>query len=382
VERIYLDANATTPLLPEVFDAMRPFLLENFGNASSTHRHGQHARAGVDHARESLAALLRCRSSEIVFTSGGTESDNFALSGVLNPGDHLITTATEHHAVLHAAQALEQRGIELTILPCDARGLIACEDLASALRSNTRLVSVMFGNNETGVLQPIAELARIAKAHGALFHTDAVQTVGKLSIDLTEELRDVDLLSVSGHKMYAPQGIGLLFVRRGVTLAPLFYGGSHERQRRAGTENVAGIVGLGKAAAFAQQWLSERETAGSPAHLESLRDRLEETLVASVPDAGVNGSGAARTINTANLYFDGVDAEALLIALDLQGIAVSAGSACQSGATEPSHVLSAMGLTHKRAKSSVRISLSRMTTSAEVDRVLELLPVAVTRLRG
>lgn len=382
MERIYLDANATTPLLPEVFDAMRPFLLESFGNASSTHRQGQHARAAIDHARESVAALLRCRASELVFTSGGTESDNLALTGVLTAGDHLITSAVEHHAVLHAAQALAQRGVDLTILPCDARGLIAPEDLASALRGNTRLVSVMLANNETGVLQPIAELARIAKAHGALFHTDAVQAAGKLSIDLTNELRDVDLLSISGHKMYAPQGVGVLFVRRGLTLAPLFYGGSHERQRRAGTENVAGIVALGKAASIAQQWVSQIDPADSPPHLKALRDRLEEILIVSIPDAGVNGSGTARTINTANLFFDDVDAEALLIALDLKGIALSAGSACQSGASEPSHVLSAMGLTPERAKSSVRISLSRLTTSAEVDRLLEVLPAAVARLRG
>ncbi len=381
MERIYLDANATTPLLPEVFDAMRPFLLENFGNASSTHRQGQHARAAIDHARESIAALLRCRASELVFTSGGTESDNLALAGVLTAGDHLIISAVEHHAVLHAAQALAQRGVELTILPCDARGLIAPEDLTSALRSNTRLVSIMFANNETGVLQPIAELARITKAHGTLFHTDAVQAAGKLSIDLANDLRDVDLLSISGHKMYAPQGVGVLFVRRGFTLAPLFHGGSHERQRRAGTENVAGIVALGKAASIAEQWLRQIDAADSPAHLEPLRNRLEETLIADISNAGVNGRGAARTINTANLFFDGVDAEALLIALDLRGIAVSAGSACQSGASEPSHVLSAMGITHERAKSSVRISLSRLTTSAQVDRVLEVLPAAVARLR-
>ncbi len=381
MERIYLDANATTPLLPEVFDAMRPFLLENFGNASSTHRQGQHARAAIDHARESIAALLRCRASELVFTSGGTESDNLALAGVLTAGDHLIISRVEHHAVLHAAQALAQRGVELTILPCDARGLIAPEDLTSALRSNTRLVSIMFANNETGVLQPIAELARITKAHGTLFHTDAVQAAGKLSIDLANELRDVDLLSISGHKMYAPQGVGVLFVRRGFTLAPLFHGGSHERQRRAGTENVAGIVALGKAVSIAQLWLGQVNVVDSPAHLEALRDRLEGTLIANIPDSGLNGSGAARTINTANLFFDGVDAEALLIALDLKGIAVSAGSACQSGASEPSHVLSAMGITHERAKSSVRISLSRLTTSAQVDRVLEVLPAAVARLR-
>lgn len=382
VSCIYLDANATTPLLPEVFAAMRPYLLENFGNASSTHRQGQRARAAVDQARESLAALLHCRASEIVFTSGGTESDNLALFGTLGAGDHLITAATEHHAVLHAAEALAKTGVQVTVLGCDARGLIATAELEAALRPNTRLVSMMLANNETGVVQPIAALARIAKAHGALFHSDAVQGAGKLEMELGGNLRDVDLLSISGHKMYAPQGMGVLFVRRGIALAPLLHGGSHERQRRAGTENVAGIVALGKAADVARRWLGGVEEQNSPAQLEGLRDHLEQSLLAAIADCGVNGDGAARTVNTSNVYFDGVDAEALLIALDLKGIAVSAGSACQSGATEPSHVLTAMGLSRARAKSSVRISLSRLTTAAEIERVLEVLPAAVMRLRG
>ena len=381
MERIYLDANATTPLLPEVFDAMRPYLLENFGNASSTHRQGQQARAAIDHARESIATLLHCRASEIVFTSGGTESDNLALFGTLRPGDHLITSAIEHHAVLHAAQAIAKSGVELTILPCNASGLVSPADLTAALQPNSRLVSLMLANNESGVLQPIAELARITKAHGALFHADAVQAAGKLNIDLTTELHNVDLLSLSGHKMYAPQGIGVLFVRKGLALAPLFHGGSHERQRRAGTENLAAIVALGKAAALAQQWLTSTSAHDSPAHLASLRDHLEQKLLSQIPDSGINGDPTTRTINTTNLFFDGVDAEALLITLDLKGIAVSAGSACQSGASEPSHVLTAMGLTHARAKSSIRISLARLTTASEIDRVLEVLPATVARLR-
>ena len=387
MRRIYMDANATTPLLPEVFDAMRPFLQESFGNASSIHQSGQHARAAVDQARDQVARLLRARSSEIVFTSGGTESDNLALFGTLNPGDHLVTSTIEHHAVLHAAEALAKRGIDVTFLPCDARGLISPDSLRIALRPNTRLVSIMLANNETGTIQPIEELASIAKNHGALFHTDAVQAAGKLPLDLglscsltspSGSLKDVDLLSISGHKMYAPQGTGILFVRRLTKLSPLFHGGTHERQRRAGTENVPGIVALGKAAELARESLATPE---HPQALTTLRDHLEQTLLALIPNSGVNGACTPRTPNTTNLYLDGLDADSLLIALDLQGLSVSAGSACQSGATEPSHVLTAMGLTPARARASIRISLSRLTTQEEVSRALEIIPEAVARLR-
>jgi cysteine desulfurase len=384
--RIYMDANATTPLLPEVFEAMRPFLLESFGNASSIHQPGQYARAAVDQARESVARLIQCRASEIVFTSGGTESDNLAIFGVLGPGDHLVTSAIEHHAVLHAAEAAEKRGVEVTYLGCDAAGRITTESLVEALRPNTRLVSIMLANNETGTVQPVPELAQLAKEHGAYFHTDAVQGAGKLPIDLSQScsrgsgaLKDVDLLSVSGHKMYAPQGTGFLYVRRQVRLQPLFFGGSHERQRRAGTENVAGIVALGRAAELARAWLADD---AGPAALGGLRDRLERGLLEQIPEAGVNGAGSVRTPNTSNLYFDHVEAEALVIALDLKGLAVSGGSACQSGATEPSHVLTAMGLSPARARASVRFSLSRMTTEEEVDAALAIVPEAVARLRA
>jgi cysteine desulfurase len=381
-----MDANATTPLLPEVFEAMRPFWMEHYGNASSIHQQGQHARAAVDHARESVARLLHCRASEIVFTSGGTESDNLALFGTLLPGSsgagekpHLITTSMEHHAVLHAAESLEKQGVEVTFLACTAQGLIERATLSAAIRPNTRLVSIMFANNETGVIQPIAELAAIAHAAGALFHTDAVQAAGKVPLDLSPKgpLKDVDLLTLSGHKIYAPKGVGVLFVRRSVRLAPMMHGGSHERQRRAGTENVAGIVGLGKAVEMAQDWLT---TAG-PDKLSALRDRLEQGILAQVDEAGVNGAGAPRVCNTANLYFDHVEAEALVIALDLKGLSVSGGSACQSGATEPSHVLTAMGLSAARARASIRFSLSKLTTEEEVDEALALIPSAVARLR-
>ncbi|MCU1319256.1 MAG: Cysteine desulfurase, partial [Edaphobacter sp.] len=371
MHRIYMDANATTPLLPEVFEAMRPFWIEHFGNASSIHQHGQHARAAVDHARDSIARLLHCRSSEVVFTSGGTESDNLALFGTLTSelsptGEktHVITTSIEHHAVLHAAESLEKRNIDVTFLPCTSQGLIEPAALIAAIRPNTKLVSIMYANNETGVVQPIAALAAIAHAAGALFHTDAVQAAGKVALDLSAHgpLKDVDLLTISGHKMYAPKGVGILFVRRNVRLNPMMHGGSHERQRRAGTENVTGVVGLGKAAEIASAWL---KTEG-PDKLAALRDRLEQGILAQVDEAGINGAGALRVSNTANLYFDHVEAEALVIALDLKGLSVSGGSACQSGATEPSHVLTAMGLSPTRARASIRFSLSKLTTEEEV----------------
>lgn len=375
LDPIYMDANATTPVMAEVVEAMRPFWGERFGNASSVHRAGQGARAAVEGARESVARMLGCRGAEVVFTSGGTESDNLALFGVMGPllgtRPHLVTTMIEHHAVLHAAEALEARGAEVTYLAPNGDGVIEVESLRAALRAETRLVSVMLANNETGVIQPVGELAAAAHAVGALFHTDAVQGAGKMGIDLAGELGEVDLLSVSGHKMYGPQGTGVLFVRRGVRVAPLFFGGAHERQRRAGTENVPGIVGLGCAAGLAHEW------GGA-----GLRDRLEGGILERVAGCGVNGGGAARVWNTTNLYFDGVDGEALVIALDLQGLAVSAGSACSSGATEPSHVLRAMGLGEERARGSVRISLSRRNTVEEVDRAVEMVVRVVERLRG
>jgi len=379
MQRIYLDANATTPLLPEVFEAMRPFYLEHFGNASSIHQHGQEARSAVDHARDSIARMLHCRPAEVVFTSGGTESDNLALFGVLAPGDHMITSTIEHHAVLHAAHSLESRGVEVTYLPVTSQGIVEPMTLLAALKPNTKLVSIMYANNETGVIQPIDALAGIAHAGGALFHTDAVQTAGKLPLDVSPHglLKDVDLLTISGHKIFAPKGTGVLYVRRSVKLSPMFHGGSHERQRRAGTENVPGIVGLGKAVDVCGEWL---KTDGA-AKLAALRDRLEAGILTTVHGTGVNGAGVPRVANTTSIYFDHVEAEALLIALDLKGISVSGGSACQSGASEPSHVLTAMGLSPARARATLRFSLSKLTTEAEIDEVLTIVPAAVMRLR-
>ena len=373
--RIYLDANATTPLLPEVLEAMRPFLLERFGNASSIHQEGQHARWAVEQARAHVARLLGCRPAEIVFTSGGTESDNLAVFGSVKPGDHVITSSVEHHAVLHAGEKLRERGVEVDFLPVDGQGVVDPADVRQALRPNTRLISVMMANNETGVLQPVKEIGQIAAEAEVRFHVDAVQAAGKLPLEM--DAIGCHLLSISGHKMHAPQGTGALFVRRGTRLEPLFAGGAHERQRRAGTENVAGIVGLGKAAECALEGLRS----GTPERMGALRDRLETGLLERTTDRGVNSGAAARVPNTTNLWFDHLEGEALVIALDLKGLAVSSGAACSSGASEPSHVLEAMGLSPERARSSVRMSLHRQTTEEEIDRAIELVSSQVARLR-
>jgi len=399
MQRIYLDANATTPVLPEVVEAMRPFWSESFGNPSSAHHSGQRTRSAIEHARASVAKLLNCTAKEIVFTSGGTESDNLALSGILQPfldrkePAHLITTQIEHHAVLYAAESLERRSreassnLEVTYLAPTPDGVIDPVTFEAALQPHTRLISIMLANNETGAIQPIGKLARITRDYAErnattiLFHTDAVQAAAKLPLDLSGEFKNVDLLSLSGHKMYAPQGTGILFVRKGIQLAPLFHGGPHERQRRAGTENVPGIVALGRAAELAQQWLSSN-LESQISHLQTLRDKLETGLLATIPNTTINAAAAPRVPNTTNLRFAGIDAEALLIALDIQGISASFGAACQSGATEPSHVLLAMGLTPTEARSSLRLSLSRLTTEEDIDRALQIIPAAVARLRS
>jgi cysteine desulfurase len=359
--------------LPEVLEAMRPFLVEQFGNASSIHKEGQLARSAVEQARGGVSRLLGCRPSEVVFTSGGTESDNLAVFGSAKCGDHVISSSVEHHAVLHAVERLVDRGVEVTVVPVDGEGVVSADDVRRALRPNTRLVSVMMANNETGVLQPVEEIGRITREAGVRFHVDAVQAAGKMAIDV--EAIGCDLLSISGHKMHGPQGTGALFVRRGTRLEPLFAGGAHERQRRAGTENVAGIVGFGKAAECAMEGL--REGAGD--RMRGLRDRFETSLREFA--SGVNGGQTARVPNTSNLWFASLDGEALVIALDLKGLAVSSGAACSSGASEPSHVLQAMGLPIERARASLRFSLHRQTTVDEMDRAIELVSTQVARLR-
>jgi cysteine desulfurase len=377
--RIYLDYNATTPVDSSVLAAMLPYFAENFGNASSIHSPGQRARGAVDAARASVAALLGAKPSEIVFTSGGTESDNLALFGVVaasqEPRRHMITTAIEHHAVLNAAQALEKLGVEVTSIPVGREAIADPEDIRRALRPETILISVMHANNELGTIQPIEEIGRIAAAADVLFHCDAVQTAGKLPLDVNR--LGVDLLSISAHKIYGPKGVGALYVRSGTPLEPQFHGGHHERDRRPGTENVPGIVGLGKAADLARKNLMT-----DCARITSLRNRLEDALLATCGGARVNGNRAQRVSNTSNISFHAAGGEALVIALDLQGIACSTGAACSSGAVGPSHVLLASGLSPDEARSSLRFSLGRTTTAEEIDQAIAVIPQAVERLRA
>jgi cysteine desulfurase len=378
MRRVYLDNNATTPLLPEVFEAMRPYFCEKFGNASSIHQQGQQARSAVERAREQVAELLNCRPAEIVFTSGGTEGDNLALFGMLGnvkPGDHIISSAIEHHAVLNSCHRLQELGCAVTYLPVDGRGLVDPEDIRRALRAETKLISIMFANNETGVLQAVNEIGKIATEADVYFHTDAVQAAGKVPVDVKEI--GCDLLTISAHKFHGPQGAGALFVRKGTLVQPLLYGGRHERSRRAGTENLPGIVGLGKAAEIALRGFAD----GSVAQLAALRDRLENAVLENIEQVAVNGGGAPRTPNTANISFDCIEGEAMVIALDLKGLSVSTGAACSSGAVEPSHVLTAMGLSADRARGSIRFSLGKQTTAEDIDFALELVPEVVSRLR-
>jgi cysteine desulfurase len=415
-----MDANATTPLLPEVMEAMRPYWMEHFGNASSIHLHGQQARAAVDHARETMAEFFNCHAAEVVFNSGGTEGDNTAICGLLRPGDHCVTTSIEHSAILKAARRLAEKGVETTFVAPQPSGLIDPEEIRRAIRPETRLISVMLANNETGVLQPIEEIGEITRSGGAFFHIDAVQGAGKVELDVRRF--GCHLLSISAHKMHGPKGVGAMFVRRGTPIEPLLVGGSHERRRRAGTENVPAIVGFAKAAELAMESLEE----GTMQRLAGLRDRLEAGLL-QIPGTGVNGSqtqilgapghchperaqrvegpavslsndkpgapGPAfgtwestnpvpRVANTTNIWFDQLEGEALVIALDLKGVAVSGGSACHSGATEPSHVLMAMGLDKTRARASLRFSLLKTATEADVDYVLQVVPEAVEHLRA
>ena len=377
--RIYLDHNATTPVAAQVADAMHEAVRGCFGNASSIHTFGQAAKAALDDARSAVADLLGARPNDVIFTGSGTEADNLAIRGVAEASvpagrRHLIASAIEHEAVLNTLKALSKRGWTTTLLPVGAAGVVEPAALEAATTDDTALVSVMHANNEIGTLQPVAELAAIAHRHGALFHTDAVQTAGKLPLDVTA--LGVDLLSLSAHKFNGPKGVGALWIRRGMRLVAPTTGGRQERNRRAGTENVPAIVGLGVAAGLAARKLALEAT-----RLSALRDRLESSLLDRIPGTTVNGSDA-RVPNTTNISFDGVEAEALLIALDLEGIAVSTGSACSSGTLEPSHVLRAMGLTPRRAQSSIRFSLGLGNTDGEVDRVVAVLPPLVAKLRA
>ncbi len=373
MRRIYFDNSATTPLLPEVLEAMRPYFGEGFGNASSIHHHGQETRSAVERARVSVAALLGCRPAEIVFTSGGTEADNLAIFGIVGAGNHVITSAVEHHAVLNACKHLETQGGDVTYVPVDGRGLVNPEDVRRALRPSTKLITVMTANNETGVLQPVEEFGRVAAEADVYFHTDAVQAAGKVSLNV--DAIGCDLLSISGHKLHAPQGVGALYVRKGTKLQAMMYGGRHERSRRAGTENVPGIVGLGKAAEIAHA----RMTRGA-SHMAPMRDQVQRSLL-KIENAGVNGGDAPRVPQTLSIYFEGIDGEAMVIALDLKGLAVSTGAACSSGAIEPSHVLTAMGLTPDRARSSIRLSLGEQNTMEEAEVAIALVAETVARLR-
>jgi cysteine desulfurase len=378
--RIYLDHNATTPVDPAVAEAMTRALCDLFGNPSSVHYYGQQAKAAMDDARSAVAALIGAEPAEVVFTSTGTEADNFAIRGVAEALEtsgrrHLITSGIEHEAVLNTFKALAKRGWKTTLLPMDASGIVSPERLREALTDDTALVSVMHGNNEIGTIQPVAELAQIAHTRGALFHTDAVQTTGKIPVNVRS--LGVDLLALSAHKFYGPKGTGALWIKRGVRLLPLATGGKQERNRRAGTENTAGVIGMGVAASLAAKKLN-----GEGPRLAALRDRLEAGILAAVPNTEVNGTRAMRVPNTTNISFDRVEAESLLIALDLEGIAVSTGSACSSGTLEPSHVLRAMNLPTHRAQNSIRFSLGASNTEEQVDRVIAVLPGIVKKLRS
>jgi cysteine desulfurase len=393
MNRVYLDYNATTPVDPAVLDAMLPYFTANFANASSIHTPGQRARSAVEAARDQVADLIGANPKEVVFTSGGTESDNHAIFGILSPAlsrsfagtrhavpaspapvPHIITTAIEHDAVLNACQQAEKRGAHVTYLPVDKSGQINPQDLKSSIRPETILISVMHANNELGTIQPLEEIGKIAKEADIYFHTDAVQSIGKIPVEVTALA--VDLLSLSGHKIYAPKGTGALYIKGGTHLQQLLYGGHHQRGARPGTENVAGIVGLGAAAAIAKKAQVE-----DAKRISKLRDHLEQEIVKMVPDTKINGADTARLPNTSNITFPGLEGEALLISLDLKGLAISSGAACSSGAVEPSHVLTAIGLSPEDARASLRFSLGRQTTRQEVDQALTIVPAAVQQLR-
>ncbi len=378
MRKVYMDHAATTPVREEVLEAMLPYFDGTFGNASSIHTFGQEARRAVDAARETVASCIGVDPTEIYFTSGGTEANNMAIKGVAQAyekkGKHIITSKIEHPAVLNCFQELEGTGFSASYLPVDEAGLIDPASLQKTITTDTILVSVMLANNETGTVQPVAELASVAGRNGTVFHTDAVQALGKMPVDVNE--LDVDLLTISAHKVYGPKGVGALFIRKGTRVAPLLHGGHHERNRRAGTENVPGIVGLAKSVELAC-----RELATEPARLATLRDRLEQGIMERIDLVQTNGSVTNRLPNLLSIRFESVEGEPLLIGLDMQGVAVSTGSACTSGSLQPSHVLRAMGVPPAKAQQSVRFSLGRTNTEQDVDYVLEALPKLVERLR-
>jgi cysteine desulfurase len=375
VQRFYFDHNATTPIAPEVLETMVSCLGQVYGNASSIHHFGQAAKQRLEAARRQVASLIHASPTEIVFTAGGTEADNLALLGIArSSGGHVVTTAIEHPAVLMAVNQLEREGLAVTAVRVGASGIVNPDDIRRALRPDTALVSVMHANNELGTIQPIAEISRVAREAGIPLHVDGVQAAGKLPVDV--DALGVDLYSISGHKLYAPKGVGALYVRRGTKLHPILYGGHHERDRRPGTENVAGIAAFGHAAELAGARLAQESE-----RLTALRDRLEAAVLDRIPGAGINGSRWNRIPNTSNLYFDGIDGEALVIALDLRGFAVSTGAACSSGAIAPSHVLTAIGLSADRARASMRFSLGRSNTAEQVDALADAIHASVAHLR-
>ena len=377
--RVYMDNAATTRVIEPVFEAMKPYLCDIYGNPSSVHGFGREALTALDKAREQVAAALGAQSSEIYFTGCGTESDNWAIRGAAyarrKQGNHIITTQIEHHAVLHTCQQLEKEGFEVTYLPVDEFGLVRPEDLEKALRPETTVVSIMYANNEIGTIEPIAELCRIARAHGALFHTDAVQAVGHVPIDV--KTLDVDMLSLSGHKLHAPKGVGALYIRKGLHIQRFMEGGAQERNQRAGTENVSSIVAMGAAIELAVKHLDE-----NVAKIAAMRDRLAKRILEEIPYTRLNGHPEKRLPGNVNVCFRFIEGEALLLSLDLMGIAGSSGSACTSGSLDPSHVLLAIGLPHEIAHGSLRLSLSEENTMEEVDCVVEALKKIVGRLRA
>jgi cysteine desulfurase len=373
---VYLDNNATTPLLPEVLEGMLPYFSEQFGNPSALHSGGRRALAALTQARSSVANLLGCRSTEILFTGGGTEGDNLALLGMAAPGDHIITSVIEHSAISRSCDHLEQAGCQVTRVGVNSNGQVDPDDVRKALRKNTKLISIMTANNESGVLQPVEEMGEIAREADVWFHTDAVQAAGRVPIDVNRI--GCDLLTLTAHKMHGPPGTGALFVRRGTPLRPRTYGGGQERGQRSGTENVPGIVGLGLACEIATRGLGD----GSLNRIASLRDMLEAAVLQQVPEAGVNGANALRVSNTSNIYFDHIGADTLVSALSERGVAASRGSACATGKAEPSSVLMAMGLSGERSRSSVRFSLGKANSEQDIAYVISILPELVRQLRA